>query len=207
MHVRLFAVYAIFATVLLVAMSSLRKRFEGTGGSMDSPSRRLLFERGQLARTAKRDCDVETVYSMENAQCDAVCKPPGVYHSRNGVCVNVLFLAASESTSENECDSKRGVIAYLSGNAQFGKTSLVCLSIDPGIAADDPRKPNALCSGEYVRLEPKIDYDARFPETGECACYSDATRLTLPETRNVRSRLVCASKKVAPVFRHVGIAD
>ena len=50
---------------------------------------------GSQSEMYKRDCDVETVYSVSDSQCQAVCKQPGIFSSRNGACINEMCIRDS----------------------------------------------------------------------------------------------------------------
>lgn len=199
MRLAVLTVYVIFVTMIAFAIRGLASASETT---RSRAARRLVFAGGSggaLSHAEKRDCDVETIYSMLDEHCDTVCKGPGIYRTKRGACVNLLvFDSASAVGRGDACDSRRGVLAYVAGNAQLGNTSLVCLSIDPGIAPDDPSRENRICENGFA----SIDYDRAFPETSECRCANDETRVLVPETSNVRSRAVCANARFAPLLRY-----
>lgn len=149
------------------------------------------------ARSLKRDCNVETVYAMQDEQCDLVCQPTSVFRARHGVCVNVLVFETR--TVENKCSAKDGVLAYLVGNSEFGNAQMICMSVDVGVRPDDLRQPNTLCQGGGSI---DIDYTKRFPSLDDCKC-PDGKRLALiPATNTIRTRGVCVSNEMAPLFEN-----
>lgn len=153
---------------------------------------------GSQSEMYKRDCDVETVYSVTDSQCQAVCKQPGIFSSRNGACINVL--AFTTDAMLNKCDPKRGVLAYLLGDPQFGNTKMRCYSVDPGIQPDDPHGKNIICNHGSIN----IDYVKSFPQPADCQC-TDPTRSVLAfvtNTKEMRKYGVCVSEKMIPLYRY-----
>lgn len=153
---------------------------------------------GSQSEMHKRDCDVETVYSVTDSQCQAVCKQPGIFSSRNGACINVLAFSTNDML--NKCDPKRGVLAFLHGDPQFGDTKMHCYSVDPGIQPDDPDGKNIICNHGSIN----IDYVKSFPQPADCQC-TDPTRSVLAlvtNTKEVRKYGVCVSEKMVPLYRH-----
>lgn len=149
------------------------------------------------ARSLKRDCNVETVYAMQDEQCDLVCQGPSVFRAKRGVCVNVLVFETR--TVENKCSAKDGVLAYLVGNSEFGNTQMICMSVDVGVRPDDLNKPNTLCQGGGSI---DIDYTKRFPSLDDCDCGEGKRLALIPATSTVRTRGVCVSNEIAPLFAH-----
>ena len=197
-HALVFFVVCLVVVTLLVLNSTAALSDETEGGKssyvIDWSNRRSESELN------KRDCDLEFIYSMLDEQCDAVCKPPSVYRSRHGVCVNVL--AFDSETVENECDPKRGVLAYLIGDPEFGRTSLRCLSIDPGIQPNDPRGRNIICD-ESATVD--IDYLNSFPRMESCRC-PDGTELAIvANTSTVRRHGVCIDRRASSFFATSGL--
>lgn len=153
---------------------------------------------GSQSEMHKRDCDVETVYSVNDSQCQAVCKAPGVFTSRNGACINVL--AFSTNNVLNKCDPKKGVLAFLLGDPQFGNTKTHCYSVDPGVQPDDPDGKNVICNYGSIN----IDYVKSFPQLADCQC-TDPSRSVLTfvtNTKEVRKHGVCVNEKMIPLYRH-----
>lgn len=143
---------------------------------------------GTQSSSAKHDCDVETLYSVEDAQCAALCKHPGVFVSMHGACVNML--AFNQDIIHNGCDPKKGVLAYLLGNSQFGNTQLFCLSIDEGVQPDNVTEPNTICTGGEI----DINYIETFPQLSQCKCPDNKVLAVIPNTNTIRSRGVCVDK-------------
>lgn len=150
---------------------------------------------GTQQEIIKHNCDTETIYSVNNEQCNAVCREPGVFVSRNGACVNILSF--NQTVGENECDPKKGVVAYLIGDTQLGNTKLLCLSIDPGVQPDDTTKPNTMCQNGNI----DIDYIEAFPTISHCTCTNpDDILVTILDTSAIRTRAACVKKENRPMF-------
>lgn len=174
----------IFVLILLKEMSN----FNVTKQRVDFP--------GTQSENIKRDCDVETTYSMEDAQCESICKQPGVFRTHNGVCINILTF--DQEAIDNRCDPKQGVLAYLLGDPQFGRTKLICLSIDPGIQPDNIDKPNTICENGNI----EINYIQAFPQLNNCKCPTNTTLIQIPSTSIIRTRGVCVNDQLKPVFNY-----
>ncbi|ACH96237.1 pif-3 [Oryctes rhinoceros nudivirus] len=149
---------------------------------------------GTQRNMLKQNCDVETIYSVEDSQCEIICKQPGIFVSRNGVCVNIL--AFSQEAVENSCDPKKGVLAYLLGDPQFGKTKLLCLSIDQGVQPDDVTQENTICAGGSI----DINYVKSFPQLYSCSCPDDHFLALIPNTSTIRQRGVCVKNELRNVY-------
>lgn len=144
----------------------------------------------------KLNCDSDMVYSFTDQQCNAVCASIGNYLSRHGVCVNALAFKTEEV--ENVCDPKRGVLAYLTGNSQFGSVKLRCLTIDDGIQPSDLSQPNIFCQGGGSI---DINYLTSYPQLPDCKCPSDKVLALVANTNAVRSRGVCVDKKFEQFYK------
>lgn len=144
----------------------------------------------------KHDCNHNVVYSVEDSQCNMICKPPGTYISRNGVCIDIL--AFNHSTSENECSPKHGVLAYLIGDPQFGTTNLFCLSIDIGVQPDDIHKANTLCQNGNI----DIDYLESFPQLASCKCPDNTFLALISNNNNIRTRGICVDNDNRPFYEN-----
>lgn len=193
-HVTLGQLLISAVIILLVLMVVLLKSIS----NIQTSQKQVHFEE-ILNQSLKRDCDVELVYSMSDAQCEAVCKPPGVFYSKNGACVNIL--AFSQTAVTNECNPKNGVLAYLLGDPQFGKTKLLCLSIDPGIQPDDPNGHNKICEGGTIN----IDYRNSFPLVSSCKCADGTFLALLPGTSVVRASGACVNNALRKVLDFNGL--
>lgn len=157
---------------------------------------------GPQAVLRRRDCDMELVFSVTDSQCNDVCKQPAAFASRNGACVNVL--AFSKHGEAIECDPRRGVLAFLLGDPQFGGTALRCFSVDPGIQPDGPAGKNIICNHGAI----DIDYVVSFPQAAACRCTTDPARgvlASVTNTRVMRAYGVCVSENMKRVFRYDGL--
>lgn len=143
----------------------------------------------QQTMVQKNNCDVETIYSFTDEQCANICQPHGNYVSKRGICVNVLAFQTEQVN--NVCDPKSGVLAYLTGNAQFGSIKLRCLTIDDGIQPSDLTKPNILCENGKI----DINYLFAYPQLPDCKCKDDEILALVTNTNAVRSRGICVDKK------------
>lgn len=150
---------------------------------------------GTQREMLKQNCDIETIYSVEDSQCNRICSQPGIFISKNGSCVNIL--AFSQEAVENECDPKKGVLAYLLGDPQFGKTKMLCLSIDQGVQPDNILQQNTLCDGGTIN----INYVDSFPQLYACNCPKDEILTTIPNTRIIRQRGVCVNKALYNIYK------
>lgn len=148
-------------------------------------NKRIIDFPGTQSDLVKRDCDVETIYSVDDAQCQALCKEPGAFVSVNGACVNTL--AFNQEVIHANCDPHKGVLAYLLGDPQFGNTKLFCLSIDLGVQPDNVNKENTICTGGSI----DIDYVQSFPQLAQCKCPDNKVLAVIPSTTTIRSRGVC----------------
>lgn len=146
---------------------------------------------GSQSTSLKHDCDVEVVYSMNDNQCNRICKQQGQYVSKHGICVNILAFNTQEVT--NQCDPEKGVLAYLIGDPQMGRTKLFCLSIDQGVQPDDVTKENTICTGG--KMMEKINYIRGFPQLKSCQCERGFVLTVLANTSVVRSRGICVPEK------------
>lgn len=162
---------------------------------VDIPTKqpKVIFP-GNQDEKIKIDCDTEFVYSVEDVQCDRICKGPALYKSHNGVCTNVLVFDQTQVL--DTCDPKLGVMAYLFGDPQLGTATLHCLSIDLGIASDDIKQPNRICGDKSI----PINYLDRFPQLSDCDCSKDTFLGTVAATNTVRRHGFCLPTTLKPVF-------
>nr|WOJ45367.1 pif3 [Apis mellifera nudivirus] len=159
-----------------------------------------LLGKGSQSELGKRDCNVETLYAMDDEQCANICRSPGIFQVRHGACVNVLAFESKSSLAMNKCDPKRGVLAYLIGNSQFGSTSLLCLSIDLGIQPDNADEAaNRICSGGG-KID--INYLLGFPQISNCKCPSGKILTVIESTSTIRPYGQCASRLLKPIFEY-----
>lgn len=133
-------------------------------------------------RSVRRDC--ESV-SMTDAQCATICRGPETYFTRNGACVNSNLKLNDDGSvvkrqNRNTCDPKRGVLAYLVGNSQFGSTEFECLSVDPSVQPDNVQSPNTILVNGTV----PIDYLKKIPQFQDGVCNDPVNdiMITIPST-------------------------
>lgn len=141
----------------------------------------------------KHDCDSEIIYSFTDEQCSLICNKNN-FISRNGMCVNKLAFTPIIVT--NNCDPKRGVLAYLTGNTQFGTANLRCLTVDDGVQPSDLSQPNTLCQNGQIN----INYLTGFPQLSNCKCPQDYTLAIIPNTSAIRTRGVCIKNNQKNAF-------
>lgn len=150
---------------------------------------------GRQSESRKHDCDIETVYSMRDEQCETMCHGPGTFRTVNGVCVNSMIF--DESAVKNNCDARRGVLAYLLGDPQLGRTQLRCLSVDPGIQPDDPDGKNIICGRDG---KVSINYLDSFPQISSCECGDGEILVLIANTNAIRRRGACVSAASLPAY-------
>lgn len=154
-----------------------------------------LFGQGSYSEQHKRDCNVESVFSMDDEYCSIVCQSRELFISRNGVCVNVKNFD-NENDITGKCDPRKGVVAYIIGNSEFGTIEHLCLSIDQGIQPDDPEKDNIICKGGDI----DIDYLVSFPTVDQCKCPAGTTRIIIESTVNVRKHASCVPDSIMTIY-------
>lgn len=142
---------------------------------------------GSQSKIPKKDCSIQNVYSTNDMQCNIICQPPNVYISKNGICVNAL-VTQSEIT-QNECSPEKGVLSYIVGDSQFGKTSILCLSIDTGIQPDNPKGQNKICTNGNI----DINYIKSFPEISNCECEPNNFPAIIEATSTIRKHATCVN--------------
>lgn len=179
--------FCAYALRLLVSIAKLKNH------NLQTEDGNLLNEKkSSETETLRRDCDLETVYSMDDAQCANVCKTTGTYRTKNGVCVNVLIFETQ--AVQNRCSPKDGLLAYLVGDPTFGKTKAVCLSIDLGVRPDDLNKPNIICRDGNIN----VDYTKNFPLLKDCDC-GDRLLTIVESTSTIRTHGICMDRRIKPV--------
>lgn len=154
----------------------------------------LVQFQGTQSSVLKRNCDSELIYSMADSQCKQICQEPGVFRTHNGVCVNVLSF--DQAAVEDKCDPKKGVLAYLLGDPQFGTTKLRCLSIDPGLQPNDINKPNIVCVNGTI----DINYVEGFPQLNNCECPPATFLGTVQNTSTIRQHGTCKKMELLKVY-------
>lgn len=188
--VTLVVTFCAFILSLLVDISRAKSR-----DAIETRTNPLSEHRGAQDLSMSRDCDVETVYSMDDAQCQKVCKSQGLYRTKNGMCVNSLIF---ETTAiQNRCSAKEGMLAYLIGDPMFGNTTSVCLGVDLGIRPDRANEPNNICRDGTI----DIDYVKSFPQLGDCECADDRVLGLIEATSAIRPHGVCVNNNLKRIFR------
>lgn len=188
-----FYTFIVFAICLIVVFMFLMSNvsqlsFPNDGGD------RIVFPVEQ-AKFAQQNCDLETVYSMTDDDCNEYCRPPGKYVSRVGRCINALNFTTS-TPEVDRCDPKLGVVSYIIGDPQFGETKVTCLSVDPGIQPDNVDKPNKLCVGGEL----STNYLDTFPQLENCVCPDDHFLGVIRETSAIRTHGVCIRNDLRPMY-------
>lgn len=182
--------FCAYVLKLLVRIAKLKSDDDSQMNNGD-----LLNEhRGSQTESIRRDCNLETVYAMDDAQCANVCKTTGSFRVKNGVCVNSVIFETH--VAQNKCSTKDGLLAYLVGDPTFGRTKTVCLSVDLGIRPDDLKKPNRICDDGNI----EINYVSSFPQLKNCKCSDDKILSLVESTNSIRTRGVCVGNKMKPVM-------
>lgn len=179
-------IIVIILLIFIVLLLRIVSNIDVEGNNVDFP--------GTQREMLKQNCDVETIYTVEDSQCDLICKQPGIFVSKHGVCVNIL--AFSQEAVDNTCDPKKGVLAYLLGDPQFGKTKLLCLSVDQGVQPDNITEENTICTGGSI----DINYVESFPQLNSCKCPNDQFLALIPNTSTIRQRGTCVSNNLYDVY-------
>lgn len=165
-----------------------------TNFSLDGTTHATHFP-GSAKAQLKRDCGLEAVYSVGDDQCSSVCKGPGLFVSRDGVCVDSTTL--TQTKVHNHCSPKHGVLAYFVGNPELGTVSLKCLSTDPGVQPDDGDiEKNQLCIGGDIT----IDYVKGNPQLKDCKCKEGEFLALISNTSEIRYRGFCATESSRPLY-------
>lgn len=114
------------------------------------------------------------------------------------MCVNTL-IRTEHASGIAECDPRKGVVAYLSGDSQLGVTHLQCMSIDPGVQPDDATMRNNIIKNGTIRGG--INYLEKFPDHVQAVCDDVAHRIiTIPNTKTIRSTGVCVPESIQKLF-------
>jgi hypothetical protein len=184
----LFVLTIILILVLILIVMSLLYSINPTKAT-DKNSFDLKLQQNSIA---KRDCNNEIIYALDDVVCDNVCSSNGSFIAQNGFCVNEL--AAIEIPSINQCDAKLGVLAYYVGDETLGTANFLCLSIDPGIQPNDISQPNLMCKNGT--LSGGINYLKHFPEMSDCYCMNNDKFLAviIRGTSIIRDYVVCTNK-------------
>jgi competence protein ComGC len=187
----------IFVILLISDVAIVQQKHRTTTTINDEGINNVRSLLSSQTEPLKRDCNIETVFSMDDYQCSVICRSDkSTFRSKNGVCVNSLIF---ESTIvENECSAKAGVLAFLIGDPMFGRSKMLCLSIDLGIQPDSVKKQNLICKNGSI----DINYVKGFPQLKDCKCGSDSTLAMIEATSIVRTHGVCVSKNIMAPLNH-----
>jgi hypothetical protein len=147
----------------------------------------------------KKDCTLEIVYSVEDSQCQNICKQPGTYVSKNNACVNIL--SYSQDEQKDVCNPKDGVVAYIIGDPEYGDTKLLCLSTDIGIQPDSTTQENRMCQGGGIN----IDYRQSYPKISDCNCNNDDIKVVVANTSVIRPYVQCSPKSTLRPYELNGL--
>lgn len=147
--------------------------------------------RGRTRRNDRINCDQNITYCFEDAHCAHLCSSKSGSICRNGICRNANVL--NTQVPVNECNAERGVFTFFVGNTALGRYDFLCRSVDLGIAPDNPREPNRMCTNGFI----DIDYTRSFPSITDCTCPPGQKMVTLPETSQVRAYTQCFDEKIA----------
>lgn len=169
---------------------------DNNGVDDDDDNFKTATHKSKPNQSIKRNCNSETIYAMDDAQCSNICKSPGVFRVNNGRCVNALALD-SENPANNDCNPKQGVLAYLVGDPQLGRTQLICLSVDLGIQPDSSNLPNILCKNGDI----DINYLETMPQLSQCKCSDDKILAIIPNNKTIRTHGQCVDKSLLPVLQ------
>jgi len=149
---------------------------------------------------AKKNCNLEMVYSLSDTYCNSICENGSHFYSHNGICKNILN-RKDEDMIDNICHPKQGVLGYLVGDTQLGKANIMCLTVDLGIQPDNPSTgTNQFCLNGT--MEPEINYLNKYPELSDCKCPEDHILITIPATRVVRKHGICVNKNLKPIYNY-----
>lgn len=190
MKIKTSHLFLLIVVVLLVLIVLLLKNIS----NITINNARVDFP-GTQRESMKQNCDVETIYSVEDSQCEAICREPGVFRTKNGTCVNIL--AFSQEAVDNTCDPEKGVMAYLLGDPQLGRTKLLCLSVDLGVQPDNVVDPNTLCTDGSI----EINYIKSFPQLNSCKCSDDKILALTSNTSTIRQRGTCVNKSLYNIYK------
>lgn len=144
-----------------------------------------------IGNRARVDCAQNVTYCFEDSHCAKMCQNATGSICRNGVCLSANII--NSQTPLNECDARRGVVSFFSGNVALGRFDFVCRSIDLGVAPDDISQPNNMCRGGIIN----IDYTRQFPTPRDCQCPAGTRGVILPATSQVRQYVQCLPTRIA----------
>lgn len=191
------AIVIILLIYMLVIISKNGKNENDVNGDDDDDDDGIFIPKYKASpsNAYKRNCDAEIIYAMDDNQCSNICNGSNLYRVHNGRCVNALILDSSNNTI-NDCDPKRGVLAYLVGDPQLGRTKYQCLSIDLGIQDDSLDKENIICKNGDIA----INYLDTMPQLSQCKCRDRQFLAIIPNNKTIRTHGQCINNVLLPVF-------
>lgn len=203
----------IFAIIIImcICIGILFQRVAVVGSLNLLPKPKKIYPNIEMTDYLKRNCDEELIYATNDQQCARMCINKTDYLVINGICRNSkILLSNSSSAAGNDkvCDPKRGFLTYIVGNGMLGNANLLCLSVDPGIQADDARQANRFCAGGKFKQDSQLDYLKRLPKLSDCLCNSsssgsssgDDDLLVIPSTSYIRQYGICINKRLAKII-------
>lgn len=125
----------------------------------------------------KINCSTSKSYCFTDDDCIGTCINDNLYLCMNGVCKNNNI---KEDQIKNNCDGKKGVLAFLIGDTMLGVYNKICKSIDLGIANDDGT--NNMCKNGDI----DINYYEKFPTADMCNCGDKKKLIKLPQIKTHR---------------------
>lgn len=191
----------IIIIIMCICIALLFKRVSIAGGGSNGSQSKKIFPNIKVTDNLKRNCDQELVYATNDEQCARMCLNKTDYLVINGVCRDSkILLSSSDGTSANTCDPKRGFLSYIVGNGMLGNATLLCLSVDPGIQADDARLANRFCKDGTFKPDQQLDYLKRLPLSSDCMCGMSDELIIIPATSYIRPYGICVNKTITKLF-------
>lgn len=137
-------------------------------------------------RQNRKPCDTQTVYCFRDNDCSQQCEASfsSLYRCINGTCRNNKILEFDGV--KNECDTTKGMVAFMVGDTAFGRYEYVCKSVDLGIARSVDAT-NLMCRGGNI----EINYVKKYPTIADCKCEYQSY---VPATSVKRAHVECDRK-------------
>lgn len=184
----------------------------GALNSLPPKQKKIIYPNIEMTDYLKRNCDEELIYATNDQQCARMCINKTDYLVINGICRNSKILLSNSSSAaagnDKACDPKRGFLTYIVGNGMLGNAKLLCLSVDPGIQADDARQANRFCAGGKFKQDAQLDYLKQLPKLSDCLCNNssgsgdsdDDLLVVIPSTSYIRQYGICINKRLAKII-------
>jgi len=148
----------------------------------------LLTDESVDTSKPRVNCEFETQYCFTDGDCQRRCNAnvAGLgARCITGICKNELLI---EQLPENNCDPRKGFVAYLVGNPALGQVSFICKTVDPGIAISVDGI-NRMCAGSIEPID--INYLKEFPYEKQCTKEICPFPCLIPATSVKRSHIEC----------------